>query len=186
MAKKYENKSINCEMVMVDFDTQVEKRAGGTYDGTLIIYKAFNKVNEKGITTKTFEFKPDLRAQLEAVNKKGTKFTMNLYREEGGQFWNLNDVQPGHQQQQQSTNYGNSVQAQGADGINYPELGQCMNMAVSLGLVNSYAEFNTNKIRDAIKAYKETKAQFVELWLEASKPKEEPKSEPVDEDDLPF
>lgn len=181
--KEYENKSINAEMIMVDFDTQIEKRVKGTYyKGTNIIYKAFGKVNEKGITTKTFEFKPDLRAQLEAVNQKGTKFTLNMYREVGGQFWNLDSVQPGHAQQQQSV--GNSVSSSSASGVNPAEVGQCINLAVSLGLVNSYAEFNTNKIKDAIKSYKETRKQFESLWDEAVK-EAAPKAQDADED-VPF
>jgi len=184
MAKEYENKAITCEMVMVDFDTQVSKRAGGTYDGTNIVYKAFNKVNEKGITTKTFEFKPELRAQLEAVQDKGTKFTMNLYREVGGQFWNLNDVQPGHQAQQQTTNSGNAGQG-GGSFTNPAAIGQCMNLAVSLGLVNTYAEFNADKIKEAIKCYKDVKAKFEQFWGEADE-KPVVKHEPVDEEDLPF
>jgi len=46
MSKEYEKKATTAEMVMVDFDTQVSKRAGGTYEGTNIVFKAFVTLNQ--------------------------------------------------------------------------------------------------------------------------------------------
>lgn len=169
MTKEYEYKAVQAEMVMVDFDTQVAKRAGGTYEGTNIMFKAFGKVNEKGFTTKTYEFKPELRAQLETVNKKGTKFTLNYFREAGGQFWNINDVQEGHAPRE-------ATQAQAAgggsfsNGPNPAAVGQAMNLAVELGMCKSYADMaDPNKVREAIICYKAAKALFSDLWEPAVK-----------------
>ena len=191
MTKEYENKAVQAEMVMVDFDTQVEKRAGGTYDGTNIMYKAFGKVNEKGITTKTFEFKPDLRGQLESVNKKGTKFTLNFYREVGGQFWNINDVQEGHVAQQgspQGVAGGQPAQASSFSGVNPAAVGQAINLAVdALGYKHSDLT-DVNKVRKAIIWYKEVKELFSDNWEAADK---EPtpqvqKNEEFATDSIPF
>jgi len=128
MSKEYEKKATTAEMVMVDFDTQVSKRAGGTYEGTNIVFKAFGKVNEKGFTTKTYEFKPELRAQLEAVNTPKTLFTLNQYREVGSQFWNIDSVDVGHTAQEApSKPSGGSSQAFNS-GVEGWELGQYTNL----------------------------------------------------------
>ena len=194
MSKEYEKKAVTAEMVMVDFDTQIEKRAGGTYEGTNIIFKAFGKVNEKGFTTKSYEFKKELRAQLEAVNKKGTLFTLNYYREVGGQFWNIDSVEPGHAAKQAPAG-GQTASSEGYNGVPNPAaVGQAINLAVELGLAKSYEGFTPNVIRNAIDCYKTLKEEFTANWEAATK---EPSPPPVqkaaavghdsfDDGDIPF
>lgn len=191
MSKEYENKAVTAEMVYVDFDTQVEKRAGGTYDGTNIVYKAFGKINEKGLTTKTFEFKENLRAELEAVNKKGCKFTFNFYREVGGQFWNIDSVVAGHVAQQPRG--GATAQASNSFDPNPAAVGQAINLAVELGLAFKYEDFTPNVIRTAIDKYKTLKEEFTSNWEAASKEPSPPPAKKVSsdfadsiEDEVPF
>jgi len=186
MAKEYETKAVTAEMIMVDFDTQVEKRAGGTYDGTNILFKAFGKVNEKGFTTKSYDFKPELRAQLEAVNKKGTPFTLNYYREVGGEFWNINSVVPGHAEQ--GVPDAAAAAKGGNDFVNPAAVGQAMNLAVELGVCKSYADMaDPDKVREAIIAYKAAKLIFTDLWEPAVKePQPKVQENVIDNDDIPF
>ena len=185
--KEYEYKAVTAEMVMVDFDTQIQKRAGGTYEGTNIMFKAFGKVNEKGFTTKTYEFKPELRAQLEAVNKKGTLFTLNYFREAGGQFWNINDVQEGHAARDASPSGAAQPQAS-FSGVNPAAVGQAINLAVD-ALGYKHADLtDVNKVRKAIIWYKEVKELFSDNWEAADK---EPtpqvqKHEEFATEDIPF
>lgn len=184
---KYENKSVPAEMVMVDFDTNVEKRAGGTYEGTNILFKAFGKVNEKGFTTKTYEFKPELRAQLESVSKKGTLFTMHMYRKAGGEFWNINSIEEGHVES--SAPASSPAQGQAAPSFGGPNpaaVGQAMNLAVELGLCKSYSDMaDVNKVRDAIIQYKAAKELFGSLW-DAATNEPQPKAQESFDDDVPF
>jgi len=193
--KEYEKKATTAEMVMVDFDTQVEKRkksdgsSNGSYEGTNIIFKAFGKVNEKGFTTKTYEFKPELRAQLEAVNKPKALFTLNQYREVGGQFWNIDSVDVGHTAQEApSKPSGGSSQAFNS-GVNPAAVGQAINLAVdALGYKHGDLQ-DVNKVRKAIDWYKEVKELFTDNWEAADKEPSPPLSAKEDaqfEEDIPF
>jgi len=198
--KEYEKKAVTAEMVMVDFDTQIEKRAGGTYEGTNIIFKAFGKVVEKGFTTKSYEFKPELRTQLEAVNKKGTLFTLNYYREVGGQFWNIDSIRRGHAAKQSPASGSSTGQTASSGGFNGgpnpAAVGQAINLAVELGLAKSYEAFTANVVRDAIDKYKTLKEEFTNNWEAATKEPSPPPvqkaahvghdSFPLDDDDIPF
>ena len=204
--KEYEYKAVQGEMVMVDFDTQVEKRkkpdgtSNGSYAGTNIMFKAFGRVNEKALTTKTYEFKPELRAQLEAVQAPKTLFTMNMFREVGTQFWSINDVQVGHVAQDASPS--GNAQAQGSaplkagqafydDAPIGPVIGQCLNMGVELGILNKNNLDDPNAIRESIITYRKVKRQIFDLW-EAADKEPQPKvqeNEPISDtfdDDCPF
>ena len=198
MAKEYERKSITAEMIMVDFDTQIEKRGGGSYEGTNILFKAFGKVNEKGLHSKTFEFKPELRAQLEAVQKKGTLFTLNQYREVGGQFWNVDSVDAGHTIEQPAFNDntsgrknipagGTPQQAQGySQGPNPAAVGQAINLAADVLGFKAKDFSDVNKVREAIIWYKATKDIFSDNWEAADKEPQPKVDESPQEDDVPF
>ena len=174
MGKEFENKAIEGELVMVDFDTKIEKRAGGTYDGTNIIFKAFGKVNEKAFTTKTFEFKPALREQLESLSS-GEAFTLHQYREVGSQFWNVDSVEKGHTPQQ-----GGQPASKGSF-VNPAAVGQAINLAVSLGLVKTYQEFSPETVANAIASYKAVTEQFTKAWDGVS-----PCESVEFDDDIPF
>jgi len=169
MAKKeYEHKAINAELVMVDFDTDIPKRAGGSYQGTNIVYKAFNKVNEKGFTTKTFEFKPELRSQLEALSPKD-KFTLNMYKEKDSKFWNVDSVAPGHVQQHSpsSTPAQGSAPSFDSNAPNPAAVGQVLNLALDLKLVSSIDElFNPVKAREVVAKVKAAKEAIASVWNE--------------------
>lgn len=188
-SKQYEYKAVQAEMVMVDFDTQVSKRAGGSYDGTNIMFKAFGKVNEKGFTTKTYEFKPELRAQLEAVNKKGTLFTLNYFREAGGQFWNINDVQEGHVAKDASPS--GNAQAQGSassfsggspQGF---EVGQLLNIMVEQTGGDFNKILDANFVREQIVNFKRSRELIEKLW-DASDKEPTPRVQENMDGDIPF
>ena len=165
MSKEFETKAIEGELVMVDFDTKVEKRAGGTYDGTNIIFKAFGKVNEKAFTTKTFEFKPALREQLESIGS-GEAFTLHQYREVGSQFWNVDSVEKGHtaKRSMPAASPQASVPTNSGSFVNPAAVGQAINLAVSLGLVKTYQEFSPETVANAIASYKAVTDQFTKAW----------------------
>lgn len=166
MGKEFENKSIEGELVMVDFDTKIEKRAGGTYDGTNIIFKAFGKVNEKAFTTKTFEFKPALREQLESIGS-GEAFTLHQYREVGSQFWNVDSVEKGHTAERSmpaASPQASAPPSQGGSFVNPAAVGQAINLAVSLGLVKNYADFTPETIAEAIAYYKKVTDEVTKAW----------------------
>lgn len=195
MSKKYENKSINAELVAVQFDIDIQKRNGGTYKGTKIIYNAFGKINEKAFTTKTFEFKPDLRGQLESLSS-GDKFTLNLYREEGAQFWNVDSVTKGHTEQQRPSPSANASQGSASfGGPNQAELGQAINLAVHLGLAKKPNDLLNREVAiEAITMLKGAKELFEELWDFSEQSNEQNQqaaqshSEPAGDfdDDIPF
>ena len=177
MGKEFENKAIEGELVMVDFDTKIEKRAGGTYEGTNIIFKAFGKVNEKAFTTKTFEFKPALREQLEGLSN-GDAFTLHQYREVGSQFWNVDSVEKGHTAKRSmpaASPQGNAPAAQGGKPdpygsgyVNPAAVGQAINLAVSLGLVKNYTDFTPETIAEAIAYYKKVTDEVTKAWDSAT------------------
>jgi hypothetical protein len=181
MSKEFETKAIEGELVMVDFDTKVEKRAGGTYDGTNIIFKAFGKVNEKAFTTKTFEFKPALREQLESIGS-GEAFTLHQYREVGSQFWNVDSVEKGHtaKRSMPAASPQGSAPSNSGSFVNPAAVGQAINLAVSLGLVKTYQEFSPETVANAIASYKAVTDQFTKAWDSAK-----PESVEFD-DDIPF
>lgn len=197
MSKKYENKAINAELIMVDFDTQVQKRNGGTYEGTTILYKAFGKPQDKSFTTKTFEFKPDLRGQLESLKPKD-KFTLNLYREEGGQFWNVDSVTKGHTEQKRSSPSANTASQGSASfgGPNPAAVGQVLNLAVELGLIKSLDDLqDVNKARSVVAQVKAAKAAIAAVYDDDVKQEEQnqqaaqshtPEPSGGFDDDLPF
>lgn len=199
MSKQYEHKAINAELVLVQFDTQLKKRTGGSYPGTKLVYNAFDKINEKGIHEKTFEFKPELRGQLEAL-QPNDKFTLNMYREEGTQFWNIDSVTKGHTQQRSSSSgTGQARTQQGStssssySSVNPAEVGQCLNLAVQLGVAKTYDELsNPSVMATAIALYKGVKKQYTDNW---DKAQEEVKQAVAtenhgpagfDDDDTPF
>lgn len=195
MSKKYENKAINAELVAVQFDIDIQKRNGGTYKGTKIIYNAFGKINEKAFTTKTFEFKPDLRGQLESLSS-GDKFTLNLYREEGAQFWNVDSVIKGHTEQQRPSPSANASQGSASfGGPNPAAVGQVLNLAVELGLIKSLDDLqDVNKARSVVAQVKAAKAAIAAVYDDDVKQEEQNQqaaqshSEPAGgfDDDLPF
>lgn len=183
MGKEFENKAIEGELVMVDFDTKIEKRAGGTYDGTNIIFKAFGKVNEKAFTTKTFEFKPALREQLESLSS-GEAFTLHQYREVGSQFWNVDSVEKGHTAKRSmpaARPQASAPATQGGSFVNPAAVGQAINLAVSLGLVKTYQEFSPETVANAIASYKAVTEQFTKAWDGVS-----PCESVEFDDDIPF
>ena len=50
--------------------------------------------------------------------------------------------------------------------VNAAEIGQCMNLAVQLGLVKGYEGFTDTAIRDSIQKYKATRLRFHDLYNE--------------------
>ena len=50
--------------------------------------------------------------------------------------------------------------------VNAAEIGQCMNLAVQLGLVKGYEGFTDAAIRDSIQKYKATRLRFHDLYNE--------------------
>jgi hypothetical protein len=181
MSKEYENQATNGTMVMVEFDADIKKKDGGTYKGTNIIYKSEKgELRNKGFTTKTFEFKPELRSQLQSIGG-GEEFTLNQYREVGSQFWNVNSVEKGHSTPQPTSKpQASSAAAQGGSFVNPAAVGQAINLAVSLGLVKTYQEFSPETVANAIASYKAVTDQFTKAWDSA-------KSEDAEfDDDIPF
>jgi hypothetical protein len=96
---------------------------------------------------------------------------------------------PTPKQAQQSTSAPGNT---GKPFVNAAEIGQCMNLAVQLGLVKGYDGFNDAAIRDSIQKYKATRLRFHDLYNEeapvekkapAPKPKETYMSPPVQSDD---
>lgn len=67
---------------------------------------------------------------------------------------------------------------------NPAEVGQCINLAVQLGLADSYeALLDTDTMVNAIYLYKETKEQFTKNW---GKKKQEKTSDTNSDNDIPF
>jgi len=185
MGKEYENQATNGTMVMVEFDADIKKKDGGTYKGTNIIYKSEKgELRNKGFTTKTYEFKPQLRGELESISG-GEEFTLNQYREVGSKFWNVNSVEKGHKaggHQPSASPQGNAPPAfsNGGSFVNPAAVGQAINLAVSLGLVKNYTDFTPETIAEAIAYYKAVTDQFTEAWDSA-------KADSIEfDDDIPF
>jgi hypothetical protein len=184
MSKEYENQATNGTMVMVEFDTDIIKQDKSTYKGTNIIYKSEKgELRNKGFTTKTYEFKPQLRGELESISG-GEAFTLNQYREVGSKFWNVNSVEKGHNAESPTpvARPQGSAPASSNSGsfVNPAAVGQAINLAVSLGLVKTYQEFSPETVANAIASYKAVTEQFTEAWDSA-------KPESVDfDDDIPF
>lgn len=103
--KEYENKSVNITIKMADSETQVDKRAGGTYPGAEIIYTGGGTTENKtkGIHEKSFQWKPELKVAIDKM-KKGDKYTMNMYREVDTPFWNVDSFVEGHQDAPKQSN----------------------------------------------------------------------------------
>lgn len=193
MAKEYEHKDINAKLVMVQFDTELKKRDGGTYKGTNLIYEAFGEVNKKGIHEKTFEIKQDLRGQLEALNQ-GDDFTLSLYREKGSKFWNINSATKGHVNQR-ATN-GQAGKQQGSTSsdsfVSPAAVGQVLNLAVELKMVSNLNDFqDLNKAREIVKQVQTAKKAIETVWDTDPEPASQQenigpgKDEDLD-DDIPF
>jgi hypothetical protein len=186
MSKQYENQATNGTMVMVEFDTDIIKQDKSTYKGTNIIYKSEKgELRNKGFTTKTYEFKPQLRGELESISG-GEAFTLNQYREVGSKFWNVNSVEKGHTAKRSmpaASPQASPPAAQGGSFVNPAAVGQAINLAVSLGLVKTYQEFSPETVANAIASYKAVTDQFTKAWDSA-------KPEDVEfgdfDDDIPF
>jgi hypothetical protein len=183
MSKQYENQATNGTMVMVEFDADIKKQDGGTYKGTNIIYKSEKgELRNKGFTTKTYEFKPQLRGELESISG-GEAFTLNQYREVGSKFWNVNSVEKGHNAESNKPSaspQGNAPASSNSGFVNPAAVGQAINLAVSLGLVKTYQEFSPETVANAIASYKAVTDQFTKAW-------DSPKPESVEfDDDIPF
>jgi len=179
----YEYKDITAKLISVDTDAVIDKKGGGTYKGAEIIYKMNGAVYSKGIHEKTFEFKGDLKGQLESL-KGGGDFTIHLYKKSGNQYWNVDSVENGHVHKSNSSG---SSKPSYDTGVNHAAEGQAINLAVSLGMVKSYSDFSKSTIIEAIKNYKDIKAKFTQLWDTEEKQEQQAQQEqPVSDDDIPF
>lgn len=193
MAKEYEHKNINAELVVVQFDTDIKKRDGGSYKGTKIIYNAFDKVNEKGIHESTFEFKPELRGQLESLNS-GDAFTLRMYREKGAKFWNVDSVTKGHVNTRSSEGQARTQQGSPSsdDFVSPAAVGQVLRLAVELKLVKSLDDFqDLGKTREIVKKVQAAKKAIEQVWSTDPEPASEqrntgPDSDEGFDDDIPF
>ena len=181
---EYENKEFNAEIVAVKRDTQLQKRNGGTYPGTELIYEAFNQINKKGIHEKTFEIKPELKAQIDALNP-GDKVTIKFYRKTGDQYWNLSSITQG-QTAQRGTGASQKPYKANNDSPNPAAVGQALNLAVELGLAKTFEELLRPEVaRAAIDSYKEAKELYAKLWDAPVVEKKEAPA-PSAEEDVPF
>lgn len=177
MSKNYERKAIEIVVVSADSDTQVEKHGGGTYPGAEIIYKAFGKTETKGIHANTFKFKPEVKAQIDAMTPK-SKWTMNLYREEGGKFWNVDSFVEGHgHAKPSSSSSGNQSQGSAsfnADSPNPAAVGQVLNLAIEMKLIKKLDDLqDANVARSVVAQVKAAKEAIAAVWNDAEKQHEE-------------
>jgi hypothetical protein len=70
--------------------------------------------------------------------------------------------------------------------VNAAEVGQCMNLAVQLGMVKDYKGFTDEAIRACITEYKSLRQRFHDMYLEEPKkpaPKKAPVNAPVDDEE---
>ena len=89
-----ETKAINGKVVEVLNNTQVPKKDGGTYPGTLLTFRNLDfggKIEERGFHENSFKFNGALKASLETL-QSGEEFTMLM--EKKGDFWNVKSIGP--------------------------------------------------------------------------------------------
>lgn len=178
---KYERKEINAEIVSAQASTNVAKKNGGTYPGAEIIYKAFGQVNQKGIHEKSFDFKPELKGQIESLSP-GQKVTINMYRKEGDQFWNVDSIVDGHVQKQAQSSGNTAKNFSGS--VNPAAIGQAINLGIDSGLSldDLLDPAKAKAIWDKLEAVKKVMNDVAE-----GKAAEAPKAEtPPPVDEMPF
>ena len=68
--------------------------------------------------------------------------------------------------------------------VNPAEVGQCINLAVSLGMVKSYNDFTPDVIEGCVARYKQLKAAFTKAF--EGKPQQQETQQEDFDDDIPF
>ena len=80
-------------VVSVESNVSIEKRAGGSYQGTRFTFRdSGGKLTEQNFTSQSLKYNPSLGSALNNLNA-GDSFTMT--KEKQGEFWNVTSIRAG-------------------------------------------------------------------------------------------
>lgn len=84
-------------IISAESQVDIPKRAGGTYPGALLAYKADGQVSQKGIHSTVLGNNAELTAQIkELEGKTNVDVTLHMIKNDNG-FWDLVEILPADQ-----------------------------------------------------------------------------------------
>lgn len=79
------------QVVTVEMDIEIEKQAGGSYQGARLTYRADGKIQEQAFHNNVLKFNPKIKNILSEL-KSGETITITKDKKEGEKFWNVTSI----------------------------------------------------------------------------------------------